>query len=236
MQKALTAALLVTLLGATGCMGPWRVRAAQNENQLSYVPKAEDVDVVGPVNAEGENDYLFCLIPTQENGSVNRLVQSMRQSAHADAILNLSIEQRAKWVIFYCWNKVSVSGLAVRFKRYNNVAPQDVSELPLRSPGADKESLKRFFSDLKAGTPLHLILNNGKGFQGTFLYITAALWPSVTVRPADGQLREESFYLGDIWSAEIPTLVPSAGTTTAKDLPKLQVKEGSLEIAAPVSQ
>jgi hypothetical protein len=102
------------------------------------------------------------------------------------------------------------------------------SHPPFQSPRADKESLRRFFSGLERDTPVHLILKDGKDFQGTFIYFTAALWPSVDVIPANGPLSEKTFYLGDIWSAEISTHVPSVSTTKAKD--------GSLELAPPATK
>jgi hypothetical protein len=104
---------------------------------MTLTPQA--MEIVGPATGESSSTRLLCFIPVNGNASLITATENALKSVAAEAIVNPAVDdERGLGLLgLWCWQKIRVSGTAVRFKR--NSATQGAAASPRR---VDKEQPK----------------------------------------------------------------------------------------------
>ena len=95
---------------------------------MTLIPQA--MEIMGPAKGESRNTRLFCVIPMSgANASLITATENAVKYAGADAIVNPVVddERGIGFLGLWCWQKIKVYGMAVRFKRNGTTPPAPVA-------------------------------------------------------------------------------------------------------------
>jgi hypothetical protein len=110
-MKKLLLLAFVPVLG--GC-------AVVTPRPTSMIFSPQGMEVVGRVSGESRNTRLLCVIPVSgEPASLQAATENAVKPVRADTIINPSVddERGIGFLGLWCWQKITVSGIAIRFKR-----------------------------------------------------------------------------------------------------------------------
>lgn len=84
---------------------------------MTLTPQA--MEIVGPVKGESSSTRLLCVLPVSGNASLAAATEKALDSAAAEAIVNPQVDDERGFGLLglWCWQKISVYGTGIRFKR-----------------------------------------------------------------------------------------------------------------------
>jgi len=244
MQKALTAGAAVILFGAGGCV--YYRPAVVSTNSIGTKNEVPVKVVKGYSSAS----YIFGLGP-MGNESLEAAIYDAIKNEKGSSLSNVFVDRRVLCFPFpplclYIRRDTMVYGTLVKYLDENGkeIPPASPPEAAgvndaISPPPDPSASLKVFLGDLKKGTPIRLSLDDldEPVFEGIFIGTPDG--NCVSAKPFGG-----GFFSGRIFSfkhikkAELwkSKQAPSAGAAPVGALPRVQVKDGDLELAPPATK
>jgi hypothetical protein len=110
-MKKILLPLLALALG--GC-------AVATPHPTSMIFSPQGMEMLGPVRGASSSTRLLCVIPVSDGAaSLDDAIQDALKPVNGDVIINPAVDdERGVGLLgLWCWQKIKVYGLAVRFKR-----------------------------------------------------------------------------------------------------------------------
>lgn len=130
-MKKMFLSLPVCLLSGCAVVTP-------HPTSMTLSPQA--MEIVGPATGESSSTRVLCVLPVNGNASLIAATENALKSVAAEALVNPMVDDERGFGLLglWCWQKIRVSGTAIRFKR--NTAALGVAASEKRAEKSGEKS------------------------------------------------------------------------------------------------